>query len=136
MEMSEAVTGMPVVSLATNAGMIQYCRVQSPGSSNSVEIYSLGVNASGAIAATNSGTITDCLPGATVILRGNATVYGGIVGENTGKVTSAALNAAGTSAYNLSYMPQIKSDKNGLTWWCSWLQYRCRIRHCGKQSVL
>lgn len=101
--------------VATNAGMIQYCRVQSPGSSNSVEIYSLGVNASGAIAATNSGTITDCLPGATVILRGNATVYGGIVGENTGKVTSAALNAAGTSAYNLSYMPQIKSDKNGLT---------------------
>lgn len=101
--------------VATNAGMIQYCRVQSPGSSNSVEIYSLGVNASGAIAATNSGTIADCLPGATVILRGNATVYGGIVGENTGKVTSAALNAAGTSAYNLSYMPQIKSDKNGLT---------------------
>lgn len=101
--------------VATNAGMIQYCRVQSPGSSNSVEIYSLGVNASGAIAATNSGTITDCLPGATVILRGNATVYGGIVGKNTGKVTSAALNAAGTSAYNLSYMPQIKSDKNGLT---------------------
>lgn len=101
--------------VATNAGMIQYCRVQSPGSSNSVEIYSLGVNASGAIAATNSGTITNCLPGATVILRGNATVYGGIVGENTGKVTSAALNAAGTSAYNLSYMPQIKSDKNGLT---------------------
>lgn len=101
--------------VATNAGMIQYCRVQSPGSSNSVEIYSLGVNASGAIAATNSGTITDCLPGATVILRGNATVYGGIVGENTGKVTSAALNVAGTSAYNLSYMPQIKSDKNGLT---------------------
>lgn len=101
--------------VATNVGMIQYCRVQSPGSSNSVEIYSLGVNASGAIAATNSGTITDCLPGATVILRGNATVYGGIVGENTGKVTSAALNAAGTSAYNLSYMPQIKSDKNGLT---------------------
>lgn len=101
--------------VATNAGMIQYCRVQSPGSSNSVEIYSLGVNASGAIAATNSGTITDCLPGATVILRGNATVYGGIVGENTGKVTSAALNAAGTSAYNLSYMSQIKSDKNGLT---------------------
>lgn len=101
--------------VATNAGMIQYCRVQSPGSSNSVEIYSLGVNASGSIAATNSGTITDCLPGATVILRGNATVYGGIVGENTGKVTSAALNAAGTSAYNLSYMPQIKSDKNGLT---------------------
>lgn len=101
--------------VATNAGMIQYCRVQSPGSSNSVEIYSLGVNASGAIAATNSGTITDCLPGATVILRGNATVYGGIVGENTGKVTSAALNEAGTSAYNLSYMPQIKSDKNGLT---------------------
>lgn len=101
--------------VATNAGMIQYCRVQSPGSSNSVEIYSLGVNASGAIAATNSGTITDCLPGATVILRGNATVYGGIVGENTGKVISAALNAAGTSAYNLSYMPQIKSDKNGLT---------------------
>lgn len=101
--------------VATNAGMIQYCRVQSPGSSNSVEIYSLGVNASGAIAATNSGTITDCIPGATVILRGNATVYGGIVGENTGKVTSAALNAAGTSAYNLSYMPQIKSDKNGLT---------------------
>lgn len=101
--------------VATNAGMIQYCRVQSPGSSNSVEIYSLGVNTSGAIAATNSGTITDCLPGATVILRGNATVYGGIVGENTGKVTSAALNAAGTSAYNLSYMPQIKSDKNGLT---------------------
>lgn len=101
--------------VATNAGMIQYCRVQSSGSSNSVEIYSLGVNASGAIAATNSGTITDCLPGATVILRGNATVYGGIVGENTGKVTSAALNAAGTSAYNLSYMPQIKSDKNGLT---------------------
>lgn len=101
--------------VATNAGMIQYCRVQSPGSSNSVEIYSLGVNASGAIAATNSGTITDCFPGATVILRGNATVYGGIVGENTGKVTSAALNAAGTSAYNLSYMPQIKSDKNGLT---------------------
>ena len=101
--------------VATNAGMIQYCRVQSPGSSNSVEIYSLGVNASGAIAATNSGTITDCLPGATVILRGNATVYGGIVGENTCKVTSAALNAAGTSAYNLSYMPQIKSDKNGLT---------------------
>lgn len=101
--------------VATNAGMIQYCRVQSPGSSNSVEIYSLGVNASGAIAATNSGTITDCLSGATVILRGNATVYGGIVGENTGKVTSAALNVAGTSAYNLSYMPQIKSDKNGLT---------------------
>lgn len=101
--------------VATNAGMIQYCRVQSPGSSNSVEIYSLGVNASGAIAATNSGTIADCLPGATVILRGNATVYGGIVGENTGKVTSAALNAAGTSAYNLSYMPQIKLDKNGLT---------------------
>ena len=101
--------------VATNAGMIQYCRVQSPGSSNSVEIYSLGVNASGAIAATNSGTIADCLPGAPVILRGNATVYGGIVGENTGKVTSAALNAAGTSAYNLSYMPQIKSDKNGLT---------------------
>ena len=43
--------------------MIQYCRVQSPGSSNSVEIYSLGVNASGAIAATNSGTITDCPSG-------------------------------------------------------------------------
>ena len=101
--------------VATNAGTIQYCRVQSSGTSGNVEIYSLGVNASGAIAATNSGTITDCLPGANVLLRGNATVYGGIVGENTGAVSSTASTAKATSAYNLTYVPQIKADKSSLT---------------------
>ncbi|WP_296116261.1 prepilin-type N-terminal cleavage/methylation domain-containing protein [uncultured Eubacterium sp.] len=99
--------------VAVNAGTIQYCKVKGNSSSESVEIYSLGVSASGAIAATNSGTITDSVPQDAVVLRGNATVFGGIVGENTGLVTSTAASAAGSSA--LKYMPQIKSDKSSLT---------------------
>ena len=100
---------------AVNSGTIQYCTVKGSGTSGNVEIYSLGVNASGAIAATNSGTITDSMPGDAVVLRGNAVVFGGIVGENTGVVTSTATSKNGTNAFYLKYMPQIRSDKNSLT---------------------
>ena len=100
---------------ATNAGRIEYCRVNGNSTSGNVEIYSLGVNASGAIVAANSGTIIDSIPGNAVVLCGNATVFGGIVGENTGVVTSTAASATGTSAFNLKYMPQIKANKGNLT---------------------
>ena len=100
---------------AVNSGTIQYCTVKGSSTSGSVEIYSLGVNASGAITATNSGTITDSIPGDTVVLRGNATVFGGIVGENIGVVTSTASSKNGTNAFYLKYMPQLRSDKSSLT---------------------
>ncbi len=100
---------------AVNSGTIQYCTVKGSSTFGNVEIYSLGVNASGAIAATNSGTITDSVPQDAVVLRGNATVFGGIVGENTGVVTSSAASKNGTNAFHLKYMPQIRSDKSNLT---------------------
>ena len=100
---------------AVNNGTIQYCTVKGSRASGNVEIYSLGVNASGTIAATNSGMITDSVPQDAVVLRGNATIFGGIVGENTGVVTSTAASKNGTNAFYLKYMPQIRSDKSNLT---------------------
>ena len=100
---------------AVNSGTILYCTVKSSDTSGNVEIYSLGVNASGAITATNSGTVTDSVPQDTVVLRGDATIFGGIVGENTGVVTSTATSKNGTNAFYLKYMPQIRSDNSNLT---------------------
>ena len=103
---------------AANEGTLQLCRVNSNSqTAGTVEIYSRGEEVGGAVTATNTGTVTDCYPGKNVLLRGDATSFGGIVGENTGIVTSSgAKNEAITgTAYYLTNVPQIQSQKTNLT---------------------
>lgn len=91
---------------AENAGTIVNCTVYGTSVKDQCTIYSLNATESGAICAVNSGIVTNSAPGENVVLQGNATVFGGIAGSNTGNVQQVS---------KLSYMPQIDSTQDALT---------------------
>lgn len=88
---------------ATNEGTIRDCVVS--GGSGSIKIHSLGEKEIGAISATNSGTISGSYPEGNVTLQGDASIFGGVTGRNTGTV----------SVITLTSMPTIDATKSKLT---------------------
>ena len=70
---------------ACNEGTIANCTV-SGSDSDKVTIKSRGTKELGAVTALNKGTITASAPAGNVVLDGQATIFGGITGVNTGTV--------------------------------------------------
>lgn len=70
---------------ALNEGTIANCTV-SGSDSDKVTIKSRGTKELGAVTALNKGTITASAPAGNVVLDGQATIFGGITGVNTGTV--------------------------------------------------
>ena len=70
---------------ALNEGTIANCTV-SGSDSDKVTIKSRGTKELGAVTAFNKGTITASAPAGNVVLDGQATIFGGITGVNTGTV--------------------------------------------------
>lgn len=70
---------------ALNEGTIANCTV-SGSDSDKVTIKSRGTKELGAVTAFNKGTITASAPAGNVVLNGQATIFGGITGVNTGTV--------------------------------------------------
>lgn len=70
---------------ARNEGTIANCTV-SGSDSDKVTIRSRGTKELGAVTALNKGTITASAPAGNVVLDGQATIFGGITGVNTGTV--------------------------------------------------
>ena len=92
---------------ALNEGTIADCMV-SGSDSDKVTIRSRGTRELGAVTALNKGTITASAPAGNVILDGQATIFGGITGVNTGTIGNEV-------DYVISYMPQIESTGKQLT---------------------
>lgn len=94
--------------VARNAGRISNCLVGS-GSGNSTEIYSLGTEVLGGICAINTGTVTDSgVEDAEVLLKGDASIFGGILGRNEGSLTNS-------ESYIIKNIPLIESNQSSLT---------------------
>lgn len=102
---------------AVNRGTIKNSQVQAEQKKNLL-ITSKGESESGVVCAVNeaTGTITDSLPGSNITLKSDATIYGGITGQNNGIVTATANQTADNAAnQTLSQMPMIDTARTGLT---------------------
>ena len=89
---------------ARNSGVIRNCKVEG-ASNKKVEIYSVGKNEVGAVTAENTGTIEASMPGDGVILKGAASVFGGVTGTNSGTVENI----------NILAVPLLETSKGSLT---------------------
>ena len=94
---------------ATNAGTITDCQVKA-ANKGTIKIHSVGVKESGAICGVNTGVISATngsrtMADSTVLLSGQATIYGGITGSNQGSITGVTLTG----------MPEISTSEKNLT---------------------
>ncbi len=92
---------------ALNEGTIANCTV-SGSDSDKVTIKSRGTKELGAVTALNKGTITASAPARNVVLDGQATIFGGITGVNTGTVGN-------DKKFAFTDMPELSSSGKQLT---------------------
>lgn len=92
---------------ALNEGTIANCTV-SGSDSDKVTIKSRGTKELGAVTALNKGTITASAPAGNVVLDGQATIFGGITGVNTGTVGN-------DEKFGFSDMPELSGAGKQLT---------------------
>lgn len=95
--------------VAENAGVIQNCLVKSSDTSKTATIYSRGAKEIGAVASVNTGTIENSKTDRNVLLSGEATVFGGLVGSNKGVVRMDGDQS------EITIVPKIRSTKSDLT---------------------
>ena len=94
---------------ASNIGTITDCVVTGT-SGRKAQIRSIGVNEMGAITAENSGTILNSRPEGNVVLNGNAAVYGGVTGSNSGTIGTSEKK----DSYEITEIPAIDTTKGNL----------------------
>lgn len=92
---------------ALNEGTIANCTV-SGSDSDKVTIKSRGTKELGAVTALNKGTITASAPAGNVVLDGQATIFGGITGVNTGTVGN-------DKKFEFTHMPELSGSGKQLT---------------------
>lgn len=92
---------------ALNEGTIANCTV-SGSDSDKVTIKSRGTKELGAVTAFNKGTITASAPAGNVVLDGQATIFGGITGVNTGTVGN-------DKKFEFTHMPELSGSGKQLT---------------------
>ncbi len=92
---------------ALNEGIIANCTV-SGSDSDKVTIKSRGTKELGAVTALNKGTITASAPAGNVVLDGQATIFGGITGVNTGTIGN-------DKKFGFSDMPELSGTGKQLT---------------------
>ena len=92
---------------ALNEGTIANCTV-SGSDSDKVTIKSRGTKELGAVTALNKGTITASAPAGNVVLDGQATIFGGITGVNTGTVGN-------DEKFECTDMPELSGSGKQLT---------------------
>lgn len=92
---------------ALNEGTIANCTV-SGSDSDKVTIKSRGTRELGAVTALNKGTVTASAPAGNVVLDGQATIFGGITGVNTGTIGN-------DKKFGFSDMPELSGDGKQLT---------------------
>lgn len=92
---------------ALNEGTIANCTV-SGSDSDKVTIKSRGTKELGAVTAFNKGTITASAPAGNVVLDGQATIFGGITGVNTGTVGN-------DEKFEFTDMPELSGSGKQLT---------------------
>lgn len=92
---------------ALNEGIIANCTV-SGSDSDKVTIKSRGTKELGTVTALNKGTITASAPAGNVVLDGQATIFGGITGVNTGTVGN-------DEKFGFSDMPELSGAGKQLT---------------------
>ena len=90
---------------ATNEGTIRDCVVSGGSGTGGIKIHSLGEKEIGAVCAINSGTVSGSYPEGNVTLQGDASIFGGVTGRNTGTV----------AVITLTSMPVIDATKSKLT---------------------
>lgn len=92
---------------AENDGMIKDCTVKSSKSTETTEIYSRGGNEIGAITSLNkeNGIVENSKTERNVVLSGDASIIGGLVGDNEGTVRMV----------DSSIIPKVDSSKSNLT---------------------
>lgn len=93
--------------VALNEGTIANCTV-SGSDSDKVTIKSRGTKELGAVTAFNKGTITASAPAGNVVLDGQATIFGGITGVNTGTVGN-------DEKFEFTDMPELSGSGKQLT---------------------
>ena len=100
---------------AENDGTIKDCTVKSSESSETTEIYSRGGNEIGAITSFNkeNGIVENSKTERNVVLSGDASIIGGLVGANEGTVRMVA-GSDGTIP-KMTIIPKINSSKSNLT---------------------
>ena len=92
---------------AENDGMIKDCTVKSSKSTETTEIYSRGGNEIGVITSLNkeNGIVENSKTERNVVLSGDASIIGGLVGDNEGTVRMV----------DSSIIPKVDSSKSNLT---------------------
>ena len=95
--------------VAENAGTIDDCIVKSDKLTTTTEIYSRGVDEIGAITSLNTGVVRNSKTEKNVLLRGDASIFGGLVGSNEGTVGTS------DSKFEMTVIPKIQSTKRNLT---------------------
>lgn len=78
---------------ATNEGTIRDCVVSGGSGTGGIKIHSLGEKEIGAVCAINSGTVSGSYPEGNVTLQGDASIFGGVTGRNTGTVAVITLTS-------------------------------------------
>lgn len=96
---------------AENAGTIDNCLVKSSKSTETTEIYSRGGDEIGAITSYNTGTVKNSETDKNVLLNGDATIFGGLVGVNDKEGTVGTED----TAMILTIIPKIRSTRSNLT---------------------
>lgn len=94
---------------AHNIGTITDCVVKGT-SGRKATISSVGVNEMGAVTAENTGTILNSRPEGNVVLNGNATVFGGVTGSNSGTIGTSE----NKDSYEITEIPAIDTTKGNL----------------------
>ena len=90
---------------ANNKGTIKDSIVSGKAAGSGITIHSIGQSEIGAVCAINSGTISGSYPEEKVTLQGDAGIFGGVTGTNSGTV----------KAVTLTQMPKIDASKSNLT---------------------
>lgn len=98
--------------VAENAGTIDNCIVKSSKSTSTTEIYSRGGNEIGAITSYNTGRVQNSNIEGSVLLHGDATIFGGLVGVNTSKNGQVGTE---NSTLEITTIPAIQSTRSNLT---------------------
>lgn len=96
---------------AENAGTIDHCIVKSSNSTDTAEIYSRGGDEIGAITSYNTGIVKNSKTEKNVLLNGDATIFGGLVGVNDKQGTVGTDDVTMT----LTIVPKIRSTRSNLT---------------------